>query len=141
MKFKQALKNNRYIKLNMNKKAIYHQLIIALLVSNFALGQDSKEGSKLSVGLNVAPVGATWWGNQMFTRNYRLSFIGGFAAQYNVKPRFSLRIEANYERKGFSDVSSSVDVNGNAIATTNQSVYFDYITLPLLAKFDLNKTK
>jgi len=126
----------------MNKKAAYHKFIISLLLlTNFAVGQDNEAGSKLSIGIHGAPSAATWWGNQVFTRDYRLSFTGGFAVQYAVKPRFSVRIEANYERKGFSYSFSYTDVNANSLGTGNQSFYFDYITLPLLAKFDLTKNK
>jgi len=113
-------------------------------VWNFGFGQGDR---KLSVGVHGGPAGATMYGDEESRKIHNIkfkpvfSFIAGINMQYVVKPKFWFHIELNYERKGYEENWPVSDQNLVVIGTGVQKNYYDYITLPIMGKFILNKKK
>lgn len=107
-----------------------------------------EETDKWSIGIHGAPSGAIWQGNKEYREKgdlqyqTKLTFLGGVAVEYNIKPTFTLSTEANYERKGSLVAHpGAAYVNGVPVGTLKYNYSFDYLVFPVMGKFKFPKKK
>jgi Outer membrane protein beta-barrel domain len=108
----------------------------------------TREESSWSIGVHAAPSISIWTNDRNYRNKYHIQyqpkivFMGGIALAYRTSPKFAIGIELNYERKGsFVYYPSSFDANGNVSSTIKSNASFNYITLPIMAKFKMNKER
>lgn len=133
--------------------------IILILMALGTHGQNTRDSSssvrKLIIGVHGAPAGAIWLGGTSWSNGNQpiLGFIAGGSVQYNLKQRFAICAELNYERKGnigtYHDITGAdmIDMLGDPnfipglSGTIKVKQVEDYITIPIIAQFKLNKKK
>lgn len=130
-----------------NKIKIVNLTLAFIFIATALFAQEEQKENKLIIGLRAGTAGSVWWGNPSFRKEQyvqyqpKLGLITGASVQYNLKPRFALCAEINYERKGNMFIgTNTVDDFGNR-GTAKQNEQLDYVTLPISAKFKLNKKK
>jgi len=79
--------------------------------------------------------------NQVFPMTYdiKMGYIGGAFFQYNINSYFSLKTSVDYEKKL---IAEHIEVNLlNKDVTEQWRTFYNYITIPLLAKYNVNFKK
>ncbi len=111
-------------------------LIVVLFCSSLLFGQTNK----INVGLEIGPSLRSLRGND-FLKNNEISFgfSGGLTFQYNFTKLLSLRTNISFERKGLTKKIQATDEFGKPIGETTIQSNFDYLTIPLLARFTFGK--
>lgn len=136
-------------------KRITHKLITILTFLLFYISVSGQEETKkCQFGFHIAPGGSTLLGNYKDRRDFdyqircRFGYIGGVNIQYQIKPKFALCFETNYESKGavfiFHNIfSMAPDGTGNAtnLGTLRIIYITDYITTPVTTKLTINQNK
>ena len=109
-----------------------------------------KENHKLIIGVHGGLAGAVWWGDRKFRKqvgfNYRYQPIIGFSTgpsfQYSIFNKISLFWELNYDRIGSTILQphyTGNSRNGGDLGTFESDIFYDYISIPLMVKFKINK--
>ncbi len=106
-------------------------LIIFIFCSSFLFGQNNK----IQIGLETGPGLKSLRGNDFLNNEQSIGFSAGLAFQYDFTRLMSFRTNISYERKGTTQRMKASDANGNPIAELTAHSNFDYITIPLLARF------
>lgn len=95
---------------------------------------------RLSIGIEGGPSLISLRGNSAVNSyGSGFSFAAGVAVQYNISTHFSLRTNVHFERKGTNTKVLFTDVNGATIRDGRIHLNFDYITLPLLARYSVGE--
>ena len=93
--------------------------------------------SKIEVGLFGGPGVATIYKSSHAQPD--VAGIAGVAVQVNTRKVFGFRMELAYERKGFQYPGAITDENGNTMDVGPVHFQCDYLTLPLLFRFQFGK--
>lgn len=97
--------------------------------------------NKFDLGFEGGPNVSKIKGNKTSSLKYEPIIYGSFALtfQYNLPKLFSIRAAIGYERKGHQMQMQVTDENGTFIENTIFQSQFNYITLPILARFSFGK--
>jgi hypothetical protein len=99
------------------------------------------QSNRFDVGMEGGISLASLRGNALVYEGHhsRMGYIGGLFGQYNFPRHFSIRTGCYFERKGSSLKLSFVDMNGTPVGTMRGRESFDYITVPLLFRYNFGK--
>ncbi|AEA44587.1 porin family protein [Fluviicola taffensis] len=97
--------------------------------------------NKFDLGFEGGPNVCKIKGNKVPFLKYESIIYGSFALtfQYNLPKLFSVRAAIGYERKGHQMEIQVTDENGTFIDNSIFQSQFNYITLPILARFSFGK--
>ena len=111
-------------------------LIVLLFCSSLLFGQTNK----INIGFELGTSLNSLYGNDVLDDNeISFGFSGGLTFQYNFTGLVSLRTNISFERKGFATKIQLTDELGNSIGEVTSQSNFDYLTIPLLARFTFGK--
>jgi hypothetical protein len=72
----------------------------------------------------------------------KIGFTGGVSADYFFSERWSLKIRASYDQKGWGNGYIDVtDANGNTTETDGVTIKLNYITIPLMASYHFGRQR
>lgn len=104
--------------------------------------QEAEKERKVSIGLHGGPAMSTIYGSSSISKiSPLIGFVVGFNSEFNIRPRFHLDININYERKGYSYNFLVYDPNFMPIKEITIREKHNYITLPVMAKLVLVNKK
>lgn len=137
---------------NMIKKQEYDKSALQNIGNDSTMSASSKmDNKKLFIGMHIGPGGSILLENAEFSFGIirpRFNFIAGFRLNYMLTKKITLCVETNYETKGFRLILHDVsffDPNGTSpgpyIGTTRTVYMADFITIPVMAKFNFAKKK
>ena len=128
---------------NSNKKLF----LLLLCVPLIGMGQDDRiYKSPFKIGLEFGPSITSVRGSLSSSElpngqqvelynNQTFCFSGGLSFEYSLQKRFSIKTNILYERKvAFMDTTFT-DITGNVILKYNPGHNYDYLTIPILAKY------
>jgi hypothetical protein len=128
---------------NSNKKLF----LLLPCVPLIGMGQDYKiDKSPFKIGLEFGPSITSVRGSLSSSElpngqqvelynNQTFCFSGGLSFEYSLQKRFSIKTNILYERKvAFMDTTFT-DITGNVILKYNPGHNYDYLTIPILAKY------
>lgn len=114
------------------KKLVFINTFIIFILVNTANAQLS----------SITPYGGITLSNKQIQSNNESSFKAGMSfgisADYKVKNRFFINSGLGFEQKG-TKYSYTVNLGGGLIINHSNSVTYNYLYLPVLAKFKLGK--
>ena len=111
-------------------------LIVVVFCSSLLFGQTNK----INIGLEIGPSLRSLRGNDYLKNNdISFGFSGGLTFQYNFTKLLSLRTNISFERKGLTKKIQATDELGKPIGEITIQSNFDYLTIPLLARFTFGK--
>lgn len=116
------------------KKALF---IIGILFTSIVFAQN-----EIRIGINAGATYSKFRGNQLIENaDAKIDFLIGVSFEYYLKENLSIKTNLNYERKSFNTQSFGADefgfVNNEVEITTN----FDYLSLPILVKYEFGNSK
>ncbi len=103
-------------------------------ISTFVNGQVNK----FDIGIEGGPSLTSIRGND-FLAEFQyptIGYSGGLSLQYNFPKLVSIRTNISYERKGVVAKFNATDINGSVIGEIKTHTFFDYLTIPLLTRFN-----
>ena len=106
-------------------------LLLLLCVPLIGMGQDNK----IKIGLEVGPSITFVRGDLPRHTNKTLCFSGGLSFEYSLQKMFSIRTNILYERKAAMQDITFTDLYGNIIGEDTYGYNYDYLTIPILAKY------
>lgn len=119
----------------MSKQTIYY-IAFLLFFSTAIYSQD-----KIKIGVNTGITYSSWRGN-VIVENYEseFSFLTGGYFEYYIKENVSLKSNLNFERKSFNAGERNfVNEFGEFLGTSSITINLDYLSLPIMIKYDLGK--
>lgn len=94
------------------------------------------QSNKIDIGIEAGPSLKSLRGSDFLeSSGSSVGFSGGLTFQYNFTKLFSLRTNISYERKGSEMDFLFTDEFGNQFDEITLRSNFDYLTIPLLARF------
>jgi len=94
------------------------------------------------IGFEFGPSHTSLKGNDIVDNNpnKKSTIAGGISFQYNFPKIFSIKTSISYDRKGLKgETITFTDILGNVIGVYEQTQDFDYLTIPILARFSYGK--
>ncbi|HNW97606.1 MAG TPA: porin family protein [Bacteroidales bacterium] len=120
----------------MKKK--YGILFFVFTIFSFSgFAQQSKTGIGFYGGFGLRNLR----GNEIIKEKNTSAFgyCGGFSFQFNISEKYTVCTAIAYERKGAVGKSQQTDTSGNIISEIKTFSNFDYITIPLLFRYNIQK--
>jgi opacity protein-like surface antigen len=119
-----------------NMKAL---IIASLLLLIGYAGFSQEKGFR--IGIEGGPNLVSLRGNEIIDEIHssRISYAFGLAFQYNFSKLLSIRSGIYFEEKGSALEGPFFDLNGNLISAEGFANRFQYLTLPIMARFSFGK--
>lgn len=122
-------------------KKLFTTLLLVLGFSAISYAQQDAGTVQFGVtaGLNGSYLSQT---NGYQSTAIKAGFNAGVSAEYYFSEKWSLKIKALYDQKGWGNGYVSVtDANGNTAETDNININLNYITIPVLANWHLGASR
>ena len=111
--------------------------IIGILFSSIIYAQN-----KIRTGINAGATYSKFRGNQLIDNaDAKIDFLIGVSFEYYLKDNLSIKTNLNYERKSFNNQSFGIDQFGFPTNEVEITTNFDYLTLPILVKYEFGNSK
>jgi outer membrane protein W len=114
---------------------IFATLLVVLGIYTTASAQTA---GTTEFGVNVGYNAATVTTSQYTNTSYRSGFNVGVSADYYFSDRWSIKIKAVYDQKGWNDGYIDYGDNNGAITTDYK---LNYITIPVMANWHFGRTR
>ena len=112
-------------------------LIIGILLSTTIFAQDN-----IKIGINAGATYSKFRGNEIIENtDSKFDFLFGVSVEKNLKEDLSIKTNLNYERKSFSNERIVFDEDGSRIGQTEIITTFNYLSLPVLIKYNFGVTR
>ena len=96
--------------------------------------------SQIKIGVNAgATYSKPYEGYESFDAG--IGFLIGASFEYYLNENLSLKTNLNYERKSFDDSFPETDEFGNLTGQIKVTTNFDYLTIPIMAKYEFGNSK
>ena len=96
--------------------------------------------SQIKIGLNAgATYSKPYEGYMGFDAG--IDFLIGASFEYYLNENLLLKTNLNYERKSFGDSFPFTDNRGMLIGQIKATTNFDYLTIPIMAKYEFGNSK
>ena len=99
--------------------------------------------SQIKIGVNAGATYSKFYGNvSIENTNAGISFLIGASFEYYLNESLSLKTNLNFERKSFNLKFPEIDDIGNPTGGELKiTTDFDYLTLPIMAKYEFGNSK
>jgi opacity protein-like surface antigen len=112
-------------------------LIFITLLSTTIFSQN-----EMRIGVNVGANITDFKGNIIIeTADTKIGFLVGAYFEYYITENIALKTNLNYESKAFSSDGFIIDASGVGIEEFTTITKFNYLTLPILIKYDFGTSK
>lgn len=111
--------------------------IIALLGLALSLSCLTAQRRPFSVGIETGPTSRSFMGDNFMSedRKFLVGYAQGVSFQYRFTEWFALRSGVTLERKGAKSTITVTNAENEPIGFVNLKHHFDYLSLPILARF------
>ncbi len=111
--------------------------IIGMLLTSIIYAQN-----EIRIGVNTGGTYSKFYGNNLIENaDAKIDFLIGVSFEYYIKENLSLKTNLNYERKSFTNKSFGVEEFDFSINEVKITTSFNYLTLPILIKYELGNSK
>lgn len=123
------------------------KITLLLFTISLITFKTTAQESKIKFGIHGGPNYSTLWGFDSYADlNSGLAYVFGISLQYQIQENLSIKTDLNYERKTqksksyieILDPESSLPPGTYHVKST---AYLNYITLPILLKYNFSKDK
>jgi hypothetical protein len=97
--------------------------------------------SQIKIGLNAGATYSKLYGKNVYDSPGYKGFLIGASFEYYLNESLSLKTNLNYERKSFGDSFPFTDNRGMLIGQIKVTTNFDYLTIPIMAKYEFGNSK
>lgn len=115
-------------------------ILLAFYTISFAQQDQGTIQFGANAGFNYSYVTET--GGGVFNSGLKAGFTAGVSADYYFSEKWSLKIRASYDQKGWGNGYIDVtDANGNTTETDGVTYKLNYITIPVMAGIHLGSNR